>query len=98
MNARSEFVEPTNCVEGGVFETRRRFHAASPAFSRIRAVAESRRRGRSPTRGSGLGGVVDMLIAGDALVLLPEAEDDAHAVTYRAPAARAAPMSGAARP
>jgi hypothetical protein len=57
-----------------VFEIKRRFQDASPARSRMRAVAESRRPGRSPTRGSGLGAAIDVLGAGDALEL--EVMDD----------------------
>ena len=97
MNARSEFVEPTNFSDGDVFEMSRTFHAASPARSRMRAVAESRRPGRRPTRGSGLGGELDMLIAGDG----PEPEDmddDAHAFAYSTHAARETNRSGAALP
>src|SRR5438132_10745157 len=41
---------PANCSGGGVFETTRRFHAASAAFMRP---------ARRPTRGSGLGATVD---------------------------------------
>src|SRR5258706_7441695 len=41
-----------NCSDGGVVETRRTFHAARAAFIHP---------ARSPTRGSGLGAVVDML-------------------------------------
>src|SRR5687768_9772958 len=46
MNAMSEFVTPTNFSDDGVFETSRRFQAASPA---------SWRPALSPTRGSGVG-------------------------------------------
>src|SRR3954469_20050534 len=44
-----------NCLEGGVVDTFFRFQMAWPA---------SASPGLSPTRGSGLGGVVDMLAAG----------------------------------
>src|SRR5690606_22921881 len=47
MNARSEFVTPTNSGGGGVEETRRRFQIASPASSRP---------GARPILGSGTGG------------------------------------------
>ena len=97
MNARSEFVEPTNFSDGGEFEISRTFHAASPAFSRIRAVAESLRPGFSPTRGSGLGGDADMLSAGDAPVL-PDIDDDAHAFAYIRPAMSGTINSEAAGP
>ena len=46
---------PTNCSDGGVLETTRRFHVASAAF-----ISPAWR----PTRGSGLGAVVDMLSTG----------------------------------
>src|SRR5712691_914089 len=59
-NERSELMKEkspglarlTNCSDGGVVETRRTFHAARAAFIHP---------ARSPTRGSGLGAVVDML-------------------------------------
>src|SRR5260370_25835479 len=51
-NARSELVTPANFSDGGVFETTRRFHDASPA-----SMSPARR----PTRGSGVGATVDML-------------------------------------
>src|SRR6266567_20242 len=50
-NERSEFVTPANFSEGCVLERTRRFQVASAAFIRP---------ARSPTRGSGLGGVVAM--------------------------------------
>src|SRR5437667_11448463 len=56
MNARSELVMPANFSGGGVFETTRRFHVASPAF-----MTPARR----PTRGSGLGATVDMFAPPD---------------------------------
>src|SRR5437667_6973145 len=56
MNARSELVMPANFSGGGVFETTRRFHVASPAF-----MSPARR----PTRGSGLGATVDMFAPPD---------------------------------
>src|SRR5215813_12078881 len=52
----SELVTPAKCSEGGVFETSLRFQAAVPA-----SVSPA----LSPTRGSGLGAVVDMA-PGDA--------------------------------
>src|SRR5581483_8548026 len=61
VNARSEFVSALapgvlrlmKSFDGGVFETRCMFHDASPALNQPAL---------SPMRGSGLGGVVDMLI------------------------------------
>src|SRR6266705_1541362 len=50
-NERSEFVTPANFSEGWVLESTRRFQCASAAVIRP---------ARSPTRGSGLGAVVDM--------------------------------------
>ena len=60
MNDRSELMNWKSpgvlrlmkSADGGVVDTRRRFHAASAAFIQP---------ARSPTRGSGLGAVVDML-------------------------------------
>src|SRR5438270_4865327 len=63
----------------------------------MRAVAESRRPGLSPTRGSGFGADVDMFGAGDALGLEDIVDDDeAHAFTYSAPTASEANRNGAA--
>src|SRR5713226_8374173 len=56
-NARSELVTPANFSDGGVFETTRRFQDASPA-----SLSPARR----PTRGSGEGATVDMLLPEDA--------------------------------
>src|SRR5262245_9256915 len=95
MKARSEFVEPMNFSDGDVFEIRRMFHAASPARSRTRLVAESLRPGFKPTRGSGLGGDGDMLISGDGPEL-DDIDDDAHAFAYNTHAARETNRSGAA--
>src|SRR5262245_40751033 len=50
LKARSEFVAPRNFSDGGVFDTTRRFHAASAA---------SIRPAPKPTRGSGDGGEVE---------------------------------------
>src|SRR6266568_7208792 len=58
-NARSEFTSRRSpgvlglmkLSDGGVFDTRRRFHPASPALNQP---------ARSPTRGSGLGAAIDM--------------------------------------
>ncbi|MEO8199796.1 MAG: hypothetical protein ABI679_04670, partial [Gemmatimonadota bacterium] len=78
----SELVTPMNFSDGCVFETTRRFQDASAAF-----INPARR----PTRGSGLGGVVDMLPApadGVAMLLLPADEDDeAHPAIDNAPRA-----------
>src|ERR687889_1455342 len=56
LNARSDLVTSTNCSEGGVLDSIRRFHTAWPA-----SILPARR----PTRGSGLGAEVDLLCAGD---------------------------------
>src|SRR5215207_5587966 len=56
VKARSELVLPKNFPVGGVFESTRRFQAASPA-----SIKPARR----PTRGSGFGAAADMLPAGD---------------------------------
>ena len=70
VNARSEFVTPVNSSAGGLFDSSRRFHCVSAARSTIIrfvvsfghfAVEPARR----PTRGSGLGGDIDMSAAGD---------------------------------
>src|SRR6185503_7758816 len=58
MNAKSPgFAGLTNCGDGGVFETSLIFHEAMPGF-----IQPARR----PTRGSGEGGVCDMLAGGGA--------------------------------
>ena len=70
MKAMSECVTPLKRAEGGVFETRRMFHAASAAFTRmmrrawLSIITESVTPARSPTRGSGLGGVAELLVIG----------------------------------
>src|ERR1700722_20214969 len=64
LNARSELVLSTKSLDGGVFDIRRMFHAAWPA-SATPAL--------SPTRGSGLGADIDMLLSGEA-PLDPEAD------------------------
>src|SRR5687767_4378945 len=93
MNARSEFVAPTNFSAGGVFDTSRMFHDASAAGVRMtpRRV-ESITPGRSPTRGSGLGGDMDMSGVGDP----PDEGDGAHAATYSSPIASERERSGPA--
>src|SRR5437870_7082823 len=73
VNARSEFTSLRspgvlglmNFSDGGVFDTSRRFQLASPALNQP---------AWRPTRGSGVGGVVDMLYVRD---------DVAHAATQR---------------
>src|SRR4051794_26358331 len=85
--AKSELnaVSPRNWFDGGVFDTRRIFHVASAAREVIRPVAVSRDPARSPTRGSGRGGVVDMLGAGDGPALTDDVDDEhALAVTNTA--------------
>src|SRR3954453_20908577 len=84
--ARSELVIPRNCCDGGVFETTRRFHAASSAFIRP---------ARRPTRGSGLGAAVDMLPAGDGLVASGDGGERAHAAAENSPTASDSDRSGA---
>jgi hypothetical protein len=86
LMARSEFVRRpspgvlafVNLSDGGVVETSRRFQIASPAFHHP---------ARSPTRGSGLGGDIDMLAPGDDAV--SEEGADAHAEVSRSPAVSA---------
>src|SRR2546425_11101557 len=73
-NERSELVTPANFSDGRVFETTRRFHAASPAF-----ISPARR----PTRRSGVGAVVDMSsfavahAARDSARIASDRDDDA---------------------
>src|SRR6185503_16881924 len=70
MNAMSECVTPLKRADGGVFDSSRMFHAASAAFTRmirrgwLSIITESVLPGRSPTRGSGLGGVAELLVMG----------------------------------
>src|SRR5687768_3744610 len=86
VNARSEFVRRpspgvlgfVNLSEGRVVETSRRFQIASPA---------SHQPARSPTRGSGLGGDIDMLAPGDDVE--PADGAVAHAEVNNSPAASA---------
>src|ERR1700722_14598170 len=77
--ARSEFVLSTKSLDGGVFDRRRIFHDAWPA---------SNNPPLRPTRGSGLGGVGDMLtpaaaVPGVSIPLdpVPDAPECAHAPT-----------------
>src|SRR3954451_15305611 len=77
LKARSELVMPAKLAGGGVLETTRRFHDASPAFIRP---------ARSPTRGSGLGADAEMAaddaadeLAGIMDPLAVEGPLDAHA-------------------
>src|ERR1041384_1652013 len=79
MKARSELVSlrapgvlgVMKSFDGGVFETTRRFHAASPAF-----IHPARR----PTRGSGLGAAVERSGRGAAPIEADEEDDEeAHA-------------------
>src|SRR6185436_17623465 len=62
----SELVLPTNRVLGWVFETRRRFHAASAA---------SMRPALRPMRGSGLGLAVESVPVGAGLAAPPLADE-----------------------
>ena len=68
---------PANCSDGGVSDTTRRFHAASPA-----SLSPACR----PMRGSGLGAVADEFPFGDGFSVEPEW---AQAATRASPAARA---------
>src|ERR1041385_401443 len=85
MKARSELVSLRSpgvlglmkSFDGGVFETTRRFHAASPAF-----IHPARR----PTRGSGLGAVLERSGRGAAPIEADE-EDDEEAHAARAESA-----------
>src|SRR5262245_6534413 len=52
VKARSECVAPADDALGGVVEIMRRFHAA---------CAASQRPGARPTRGSGVGGIIEMI-------------------------------------
>jgi hypothetical protein len=65
-------VIPAKLAGGGVLETTRRFHDASPAFMRP---------ARRPTRGSGLGAAVDIAMSPGAMEPFALAEEvaDAHA-------------------
>src|SRR5215472_7710195 len=84
----SEFTLSSNSGIGRVFETRRMFHWATPA---------SHTPAFRPTRGSGLGGAVDMSADGAGAVLAVEAIEWAHAVSASAVIGRSAHrMAGAA--
>jgi hypothetical protein len=78
LKARSELVWPTNCWEGGVFDTSRRFQIAWPA---------SIIPGRRPTRGSGFGASADMSPRGDGPPSELEEVERAHATADNNPAA-----------
>src|ERR1700691_3114076 len=69
--ARSEFVLSTKSLDGGELDTRRMFHDAWPA---------SNSPALRPTRGSGLGGVGDMLTPAPTVLgvsMPPDPEADA---------------------
>src|SRR6188508_2083861 len=70
LNARSELVTPWNWDDGGVCESTRRFQAASPA---------SVRPARRPTRGSGEGGVAEVVTEGAGAPPAAEEPDPAQA-------------------
>jgi hypothetical protein len=57
-----------NALDGGVFESNRRFHAAVPALNQPAL---------RPTRGSGLGAVVDMFAGDGAPACVGVPVDDA---------------------
>ena len=97
MKARSELVVPVNGSGDLLLETNRRFHGTSAAGCTITRFAVSLDHGamvpaRSPTRGSGLGGDMDMFgaIIGPADELDDVELDDAHAALYNAPRTSAA--------
>jgi hypothetical protein len=73
--ARSEFVAPRNFADGCVFDTTLMFQVASAA-----SIKPARR----PTRGSGVGAAVDMLLIGDGLLVVAEGEV-AHAPSDASP-------------
>src|ERR1051326_5205069 len=77
-----------NADDGGVFEMSARFHAAVPALNHPAF---------SPTRGSGLGAVVDMLM-GDGEPACVAVDDDelAHAAAASTPTTNEAALVGAA--
>src|SRR3954470_17332616 len=82
LKARSEFVTPLKRCDGGVFETRRMFHAASAALSCTRRMTrlgfvcttESVVPARRPTPGSGEG--ADGKFGAGALPLFADDEPD----------------------
>src|SRR6266487_4117351 len=76
---------PRNCSDGGVCESTRRFHTASPAF--IRPAWR-------PTRGSGLGAAVDLLSFGAGL-LEPAEEAEWAQAADSSPSASDSDRSGA---
>jgi hypothetical protein len=86
VNARSELVTSTNCAEGGVLDTKRRFQAASSA-----SIFPARR----PTRGSGLGALADLLSVGDGLSEPADEVERAHAAAENNPKASDSDQSGA---
>src|SRR5438067_12121948 len=80
MSARSELVAPSKPSGDGVAERRRRFHFASPA---------SRSPGLRPTRGSGLGAVIDIEAGAAAADCADDPDEEAHAAAYTAAPSRA---------
>src|SRR5262245_30206676 len=70
VNARSELVTPWNSCDGGVCESTRRFQAASPG-----SVSPALR----PIRGSGEGGVAEVVTAGAGAPPAAEELDPAQA-------------------
>src|SRR5262249_769138 len=76
VKARSELVIPVNFSDGGVFESTCRFQAASPA---------SNFPARRPTRGSGLGAVVDMSPVGVGALAPETTAERAHAPAESSP-------------
>src|SRR4051812_26990619 len=98
--AMSECVTPLKRGAGGVFDTRCMFQAASAAFTRMtrRAwssiITESVIPARSPTRGSGLGGVAELLVTGVGAL---EDDIDVQAAKTDIAASEAAAIDPAAR-
>src|SRR3954463_2464959 len=100
IKARSELVTPLKRASAGVFEIRRRFHAASAALSRmtrrgwLSIITESVVPARRPTRGSGLGGPADLLVIGDGAL---DDDIDVQAAKTDAAASDAATIGPAVR-
>src|SRR5687768_3909142 len=85
VKAMSELVLPANGPVGGDFDTTRKFHAASAAsiFPALR-----------PTRASGLGAGVDMVLAGDGAMARDDEVIVPHAATDNTPMAKGSFSNG----
>jgi hypothetical protein len=77
VKARSELIPSTNCGDGGVLDTGRRFQAASAG-----SVLPARR----PTRGSGSGAPAELLLLGDGAL---ERDEEVEAQAARSMASTA---------